>query len=84
MFTDGTAVDFTLLKHIWMLKLLMEKLAQFALAVGMLIIIQLSVLAFRGHKLHGKDSCAWHAEKSQPFNRKQFSVTSLSHIHLTT
>lgn len=39
--------------------------------------------AFRGHKLHGKDLCTWQAEKSQPFSRKQFSVTSLSPIHLT-
>lgn len=41
------------------------------------------VCAFRGHKFHGKDLCTWHAEKSQPFSRKQFSVTTLSHIHLT-
>lgn len=39
--------------------------------------------AFRGHKFHGKDLCTWHPEKSQPFGRKQFSVTSLSHIHLS-
>lgn len=39
--------------------------------------------AFRGHKLYGKSLCAWHAEKSQPFNRKQFSVASQPHIHLT-
>jgi hypothetical protein len=40
--------------------------------------------AFRGQKLHGKDLCTWHAEKSQPSSRKQFSVTSLSHIHSLT
>lgn len=45
MFTDGTAVGFTLLKHIWMLKLLMEALAQFGLAIDMLIIFVLSVLS---------------------------------------
>jgi hypothetical protein len=28
--------------------------------------------------------CTWHAEKSQPSSRKQFSVTSLSHIHSLT
>lgn len=27
--------------------------------------------AFNGQKLHGKDLCTWHAEKSQPFSRKQ-------------
>lgn len=37
-------MGFTLLKHIWMLKLLMKTLAQFGLAKDMLIIILLSVL----------------------------------------
>lgn len=37
--------------------------------------------AFRGQKLCGKDLCTWQAEKSQKFSGKQFSVTSLSHIH---
>lgn len=45
MFTVGTAVGFTLLKLIWMLKLLMEALAQFGLAIDMLIIFVLSVLS---------------------------------------
>lgn len=45
MFTEGTAsVGFTLLKIVWMLKLLMEKLAQFDLTVDMIIIIWFSVL----------------------------------------
>lgn len=82
IFTDGTAAGFTLVKHIWMLKSLMEALARFGLAIDMLIIFVLSVLS--EVRRRGKDLCTWHAEKSQPFDRKQSSATSVSHIHFLT
>lgn len=60
------------------LKLLMEALAQFGLAIDMLIIFVLSVLS-EVSSYKAKICVLGMLKHSQPFDRKQSSATSLSH-----